>query len=874
MHQDWIGLLVKLVLFVPVALFLPGYLTRLWLVGCPGVSKSSPSSGAGDPPLWSGDDRLTILFSSFLGSVMLTGWLGCVLAEIGLFSLPLLIGLDALYVLLLGWALWRRGKPWHMPAYQTDPVTWLLLFVLLLGAILFFRPHEAILGGADAGVYVNLGASVARTGSLLIHDSQLAGLSPSLYPSLFRRLPWYSEADYLLLPGFYLNEDQPGLVIPQFYPLQSVWQAIFYAIGGLRFSLYATPLWGLLGCLAVFLTARELFGSWTGLLAAVLLTLTATQVWFARYSTSEVLSQFLLWGGLYFLLRHLGSARLSRRSVWDGLLASIAWGQVMLARLDFYFLLLVPLAYLAFWRFKRQLNRRHLAFLVPLGLLTVHSLLHGWLQSRPYLLDVYRWGIVTVPIPWPLLGGLVILALGIYVVLDRRREWLPRLLPWWRRGSIIMAVVIILLALYAYFLWPRTAQADQPLYYYWYSDSRIPNVQPFNLVRIGWYLSPLGLVLATGGIAWLLWENVDERRALFLGLGLFFSVLYIQNNRNNPFHIYVMRRYVPVVIPFFAATGACFLTRLMAERRWLRVTGVALLLTQVALLLAIDRFFISPVDYQGAVEQVSALSAAVGDSSIILFNDDQPIGTAGLVGTPLRFLFQHAVYDLQEHDLDDEMLMAQIERWQADGWRVFLAVGPSGVRRPFDEWPLSPVTHVWFDLPVLETSYYHMPRRVVRQRFPLALYEVGKTEALAAEPDLTIDVGGADFFYVGTGWHGPELLDTGVTFRWTADQATVYLPGRTKVTNVMVRVRMSSGGRPGGEPAPVVLLANGREIARWQVAPEFKIYNATFYTLGDEELDTLQLTCDAWSPVAEGAGEDSRQLGVLVDWIRVEVVRP
>ena len=51
------------------------------------------------------------------------------------------------------------------------------------------------------------------------------------------------------------------------------------------------------------------------------------------------------------------------RVAWDGLLAGAAFGQVMLARLDFYFLVLIPLACLVFWRLKRQLCWRRLAFL-------------------------------------------------------------------------------------------------------------------------------------------------------------------------------------------------------------------------------------------------------------------------------------------------------------------------------------------------------------------------------------------------------------------------------------------------------------------------------------------------------------------------------
>ena len=49
-------------------------------------------------------------------------------------------------------------------------------------AWLFFRPHEYVLGAADAGVYVSLGASIAHERSIVIEDETLACLlytSPS-----------------------------------------------------------------------------------------------------------------------------------------------------------------------------------------------------------------------------------------------------------------------------------------------------------------------------------------------------------------------------------------------------------------------------------------------------------------------------------------------------------------------------------------------------------------------------------------------------------------------------------------------------------------------------------------------------------------------
>ena len=187
------------------------------------------------------------------------------------------------------------------------------------------------MGGADAGVYVNLGANIARTGGILIHDPTLAALDPSLYAALLRPLPPSELTPYYLMPAFYVPGTPAGLIIPQFYPLHPVWQAVGYALGGLRAELLVTPLWGLLGALAVYFTTRRLWGWRAGLLALAALSVTAMQVWFARYPTTEMLTQYLLWTGAWALIAWMDKRE--PRGLW-AVLAGGALGQVFLTRID------------------------------------------------------------------------------------------------------------------------------------------------------------------------------------------------------------------------------------------------------------------------------------------------------------------------------------------------------------------------------------------------------------------------------------------------------------------------------------------------------------------------------------------------------------
>ena len=59
-----------------------------------------------------------------------------------------------------------------------------------------------------------------------------------------------------------------------------------------------TPLWGVLGIAAVYLAARKWFGAQVALLAATLLALTPTTIYFARYPTTEPLTLLLIFSGL------------------------------------------------------------------------------------------------------------------------------------------------------------------------------------------------------------------------------------------------------------------------------------------------------------------------------------------------------------------------------------------------------------------------------------------------------------------------------------------------------------------------------------------------------------------------------------------------
>lgn len=667
-------------------------------------------------------DVATGAFVFGLTGVLGLGWLALLAAELGVFSAHAVMVMGVVLG-AAGWLAARRrgGRTESTEGRLPRAEAIVLIGLVALTGVLYLRPHEFIFGGADAGVYVNLGASVSRSGGWLLSNPDLSALPADDDPMLFRAHPSGLIPRYYHLPGFYVDDDDAGRITPQFYPLHPIWLALAHGLGGLADTLLMTPVWGMLGVMAVYFAVRETFDWRIAAIAAALLALTPTQIWFARYPTAEVLTQFLLFGGLYAFARHVRTSE-----AWAAVLAGLALGQVMLVRIDMYFLLAAPIVYAAYLRFRRRLDRRFWFFALPMSIMALHSLIHAVWQGWPYFYNTY-----VVSRLLPISPGLLVIAapatLAAFVIADRvvarRPGWASHIQPAWHSMLGVCAVGLVLLGLYAYFLRPLQADpAAQGLY--WYGGNTVPDVEPYNLVRLGWYLSPLGLALGVLGMALIVGGEVSERSWLLIGSGVFFTLLYVYRSFNNPHHVYVMRRYVPAVIPMFALSVAYVLNALAARQTLGRVLAAGLGLAQIGLMLYAGRLMIGQVDYRGGVDQYRDFARSIPRSAIVLFNDNQPVGTAGIVGTPLAYIDGYTVFDLQEDLIDLGRLDALVGGWLASGRPVVVVDGPSRVSGLCDRWLCRPIGRAPFDMPLLEASYEYFPTAITPMQFSLDVYQV------------------------------------------------------------------------------------------------------------------------------------------------------
>ena len=876
---------LRTTVFFLLLLFLPGYVT-LWALRVKGLG-------------W-----LEALFLSVFSSVLLTSWLGLLLAELALFSLwslllPLCVysvGMGLVFKVKLNW-----GK---LPKLRLDIGYW-ILGIMVVAGLLFLRPFEAVLGTADSGVYLGMGVNIAKTGAIRARDPLLADLTGGIANDLLYtyRFPYGSELMRFFGDGVRIWDLNQGMLFSQQNHLYQVWVAIFYSIFKLRvgmnpfapldvlgileyFSktpmfLYVTPLFGLLGVVALYFAGRALFDDRVGLLASFLLAVNIAQIWFSRWAMSEVLTQFLVWGGLYCFALY---ARTAERCF--GLLAGFGLGLAVLSRADGMFLIVPVALYFVYLRLTRRLRAVHLYFFAPFAALLLHWLIHSLLFSRGQLSAIGRALPYFSSIGPLALGGaglIAVLAVLAFLNRDKLLGAMARLSGWERWLRPAVALLIVLLALYAYFIRPNTA--DPQMVYYHPAGGMIRTYNEENLVRLGWYVTPLGLLLALGGLVAMILRAKDEGVVFFLGTAMLYSFVFLHSALVNPIHIYWIRRYVTVVTPSIMLFISYGLVQVasgkwqVAGGRWQvaslwplrgRVLAVGLGIVLTALSLRTSLPLAGQVPYRGTVWQIGRLATQLSDRAAVIL-ESPLIGDP--LALPLTYLYGRDSFVLQGRNPDSGRFFDLVGRWRGRGREVFYVAYDGLTRVRSDDYVFSPVGEVALDIPVPQTSFDHLPSGVIHQAYDLEIYKI-EPAWKRAQPvyPFVLDVGRFDYGYLISGFHARERGGGG-WYRWTGETAEVLLPWDLGGEGVQLTLVVGSPRPKGVEPARVTLYLNDRLLDTFDLGNEFETHSMVippdFVTDHQAKTALLRIETNTWVP-AEAGLQDIRELGIVIDRIKLD----
>ncbi|HET8647867.1 MAG TPA: glycosyltransferase family 39 protein, partial [Vicinamibacteria bacterium] len=535
------------------------------------------------------------------------------------------------------------------------------------------RPTEYLVGGRDPGVYVAAMGLIGRTGGIAYTDPVVQSI-PSEDVALFYRNPDAPDFTWARFAGFPLENPRTARVFPEFFHLFPVFGAYLFQSMGVKGALATPPVFGVLGTLGAFFVLRRLFGPAPALLGGLLLATNVVQVWFARYPVSEPVSQCLLFLGLLAFARWEESG-----DATFGALAGFALGLTFLVRIDSV-LLLGPLAlYLLVRRAHHDLPwRRAASFLVPLLLLLLHAGVHAALFSRKYLVNVASRPYWSQP-AW-VWAALALGTVALVLLVHLEGKTAVRLLE--AHGGTLragLAAALVLGALYAYALRPALsawAGADgneaaratsshlllgvlRDLGFH-----RLAAHDAQSLVRLGWFVTPLALVLALLGLLLVLREW-RVRHLLPLGLFAASAVFYLYKIRVYNDYFFALRRYVPLVLPFLLGLAAFALVRLAARGGARRVLAGLATVFLFAAFLRDTLPLVRHRDWGGAVRFVHDVARRFGPEDVLVFEQPKSIH---LLSLPLWAVHGVNALELARFDPDPERVNHLIRAWRAR-WR-------------------------------------------------------------------------------------------------------------------------------------------------------------------------------------------------------------
>ena len=496
------------------------------------------------------------------------------------------------------------------------------------------------------------------------------------------------------------------------------------------------------------------------------------------------------------------------------------------------------------------------AALLPLLILSISYL---WLFSRPYFQKNVRSQLAGIGVATVVSLG-ALLAFGPSAC-QRVCSWVTS--PF---GIGLACFGFLTLASYGYWLRPRVRRfvlqyPGHPLDGMRYHAEK-------SMIHLSEYLSVPGLWLGLAGWCITLFGVVGGRQELWLlpllVVSAGYSVLYLYDPADDPFHFWLMRRYVPVVLPatvLFAGVACSWLLGRLPEP-WPAVGAVVLLGCVGVFTIRAGDVLLFFVEQKGVLAQIATIARGIPGNEIILASVSSDLLT------PLCVSFDKKVVPVDLTSEDGQALLAAwvSSRVQMGKPAYLLQQSSSGLIPP----RTTERFREWISFSGLRPSVRPLPRRLERKSILVALQRLDGLPQPADYLDVPLERG----FIVGTkttGFHREELFE-GEPARWTNGAAKVIVPVHVDCPPKAMIVDIAWSG-PHAPRLQVVV--NGHRLSE-VIIPQQQSWSARLELSGIPITERLiiELLSDTfvgferWDP-GEDRVPDRRTLGVLVRSIRL-----
>jgi hypothetical protein len=650
----------------------------------------------------------------------------------------LIFGLPILCV--LGYGLFYKGKLIRKPL-KIAGMTW--FYVILLGTLIssgvYLRyPTSAhIHGGLDQGSYFNIAAWIANHGTYERHDTLLEDAFRKKWPFAFNLLwnPYQSQGKpQQLIPGEYegerfvggftIKDTLKGKVVPQFFPLASLLLATGHWMFGGKHAADILPIFGILSVISAGLLAYRMFKSaFVAVLVFLTLLFSGIEVFFSTFPVSEIISQYFLMTGMWFVLRAIDDEGYSLP-----LLASFNFTIAFFNHVSSIFYLAPVVAFFALHRvaFEERIENRQMllffyTFLVGLTLSLLSARIYnGFYLYRNIVKKLPFLEPVGVPGLFLLLFALIFLAALIPFILNvtfgkalgKKADWTKwTLFSATTLLTLSIAVKLVLVKLQIISLEGRT---------YTYFSSITTHIS-----WIGWFLLMWGILAA-------IFRKRDQRFLLPLLVLLWFSFLFLFLSFSTEYQWYFARYYVKEFLPLAIIWMAYGIYQFSEVGFFRGVHGKAI---SVLLGLLLVLYSAHPNLYtfkkpflEGAFDAMANLNSKIKDHGIVLLvpGSDKfaPPDSEQRLSVPLVYYFDHDVIWLPlKSDLAKmvEIIAEHLRKY--DRHLYLLYIGRQPLPGTFLPQGTRYITSQMHRFTTPERAY-HIPKKVWEFQMGLHLYEL------------------------------------------------------------------------------------------------------------------------------------------------------
>jgi len=775
-------------------------------------------------------------YAALFAVIAVWSWVGMGLAEAARFHTAWLVTLAAPASVAAAWAAWHSvpAGPRHRGSARAIAA---LLAVAGLAAWLAVRPGEFLLDGGDGSVYLNIGRGVAREHALIAAEPLLDQLPPSDWEAVLdrERVP---PRVFNLFPGGIQLYPGVNAVRPNFFHLFPVWLAIA-ELAGPHAPYYVSPLFSVVAIAVFWLLARVLASALVATTASVLLLTNFAQIWFARLPTTEVMAQVFALSGVYFAV-----CCYRRPDVTRGVLSAAAFGLAAFVRIDMLmFVTPVVVGFLGVVAVERRWAPAWTWCTLILLVLTAHAVAHALLVATPYTERIIFHALHgrSVTAASRFLPPLVLVSGALAFLMSRftRLRLASRMAP---------LVFVAILAGAAYRIWPQVTEG-----------------------YLGMLFSPLGIALAVAGaVVWI----VEDRSApvlLVVGLLLTSALVYGESVRDRTTMPMLLRRFVPVILPLSVLCIGMLLERAWRYGRLSRALAAVAWLALGANWVTGARPLIAATPMTGVHDEVARLAASIPRDAIVVTDHTTP----SHLGLSLRGTFGRDVLWVRPTPATSGVLERLARR---TGRPLVVVRGPShataGVLtgRDLAGFNLSPARVETLQMAQMETTVDRLPSAVLARPATIEFYVAQPRER--ADMPVTVEIGAADLSARLDGFYDAERIGE-ASARWTRERADVQLPRMQAAMHGTLVLRLAAPRAASIAPPHVRVLLDGVEVGTTTaLGAGFELVEIPLPDWSLTRLaaapSILTMSVPTFVPAEHGMGGDLRQLGAVVDWIRMD----